>query len=125
MYVLECSWNFRADHCRPKFSCGAATQTGPKLIHGNDRKFVGEKWYNSITEPAFEAIYSSINEVKIQLKSTYLKIRIYLIMTNFKYNFNQTWQSIIDTLEKSLEKLPNKLCAVHRNLLIEPFRRNL
>lgn len=43
-YVLSCDWNYRGRHCycsriNSKNECVRATETGVKLVHGNNRAF--------------------------------------------------------------------------------------
>ena len=56
MYRLDCSWNFRTDHCTGDFTCISAKNTGPKILHGS-RKFFTK------SDNSFSRIYNSLNNV--------------------------------------------------------------
>ena len=59
VYVYECDWNYRPDHCMYMSSCKIAEKNGISVIHGNRGTLHNDK------QPAFKAIYDSINEVRL------------------------------------------------------------
>ena len=59
LYVYDCSWNYRPDHCMYGSNCKIAEREGVRVLHGCRRVFQNEK------EPAFRSIYNTINNVII------------------------------------------------------------
>ena len=57
LYVNDCSWNYRPDHCMYGSNCKIAEANGAHILHGCRRVFHNEK------EPAFRAIYNVFDKV--------------------------------------------------------------
>ncbi|XP_031574300.1 glucoside xylosyltransferase 1-like [Actinia tenebrosa] len=56
LYVFNCEWNLRPDHCMYGSNCKTAQTNGISVLHGNRGAFHGTKW------PVFKAVYDAINE---------------------------------------------------------------
>ncbi|KAA0203173.1 hypothetical protein HAZT_HAZT011063 [Hyalella azteca] len=54
VYVLDCSYNFRPDHCMYGSVCKPASKTGAKLIHASRRAAFTDKF------PPFQEVYNTI-----------------------------------------------------------------
>ena len=59
VYVFDCSWNYRPDHCMYMSVCKAAEVSGINVVHGNRRVFHNDK------QPVFRAVYDSYVEVSL------------------------------------------------------------
>ena len=57
VFLNDCSWNYRPDHCMYGSNCKIADQHGAHVLHGCRRVFHNDK------EPAFRAIYSAFENV--------------------------------------------------------------
>ncbi len=53
VYVYECEWNLRPDHCMYGSTCDSVEERGASVIHGNREVFHNEK------QPAFKAVYEA------------------------------------------------------------------
>ena len=51
MYIYDCEWNYRPDHCMYGSNCKTAELNGAKVLHGCRRCFHNDKI------PAFKAVY--------------------------------------------------------------------
>jgi UDP-xylose:glucoside alpha-1,3-xylosyltransferase len=58
LYVYECDWNYRPDHCMYGSNCNAADAHGAKVLHGCRRCFHNDKI------PAFKAVYEIFDNVR-------------------------------------------------------------
>lgn len=58
LYIYSCRYNYRSDHCMYMSVCKDANKNGVAVIHGSRSTFHGDK------QPAFKAIYSSMEEVR-------------------------------------------------------------
>ncbi|XP_066281573.1 glucoside xylosyltransferase 2-like isoform X1 [Branchiostoma lanceolatum] len=58
LLVFPCEWNYRPDHCMYMQNCKSAETHGVRMVHGCRRVFFNEK------QPAFKAIYQSIEQYK-------------------------------------------------------------
>lgn len=59
LYIYSCRYNYRSDHCMYMSVCKDANKNGVAVIHGSRSTFHGDK------QPAFKAIYSSMEEVRL------------------------------------------------------------
>lgn len=60
--LIDCSWNFRIEHCRfPISECKAAIETGIGILHGSRQVFKSKKLYD---EPIYRAIYQLYDQVR-------------------------------------------------------------
>jgi UDP-xylose:glucoside alpha-1,3-xylosyltransferase len=57
LFVYDCKWNYRPDHCMYGSNCKTAEKDGVRILHGCRRVFQNDK------EPAFSAIYNEFKEV--------------------------------------------------------------
>lgn len=58
LYVYNCKWNYRPDHCMYGNNCDAAEKDGIKILHGSRRVFHNEK------QLAFRAIYEIVEKIE-------------------------------------------------------------
>ncbi|KAF2361052.1 Glycosyl transferase family 8 [Trinorchestia longiramus] len=56
VYMLDCSYNYRPDHCMYGSVCGPALKTGAKIIHASRRAAFTEKF------PPFRDVYNAVAE---------------------------------------------------------------
>lgn len=66
VYIYECDWNYRPDHCMYMSSCKIAETNGISVLHGNRGSLHNDK------QPAFKAIYDSIVQVCQYISEYYL-----------------------------------------------------
>ena len=58
VYVYECDWNYRPDHCMYMSVCKDAEVNGISVLHGNRGVLHNDQ------HPQFKAIYEAFNEVR-------------------------------------------------------------
>ncbi|XP_067946064.1 glucoside xylosyltransferase 2-like [Watersipora subatra] len=58
VYIYECNWNYRPDHCMYMSVCKVAEQDGISVLHGNRGVLHNDK------HPQFKAIYDAFEEYK-------------------------------------------------------------
>lgn len=71
VFVYDCSWNYRPDHCMYGSNCKPSESDGVKVLHGCRRVFHNDK------EPSFKMIYSVFESV----------IVLIYVLTNHFSNF--------------------------------------
>uniref|UniRef100_A0A0A9XB39 UDP-D-xylose:beta-D-glucoside alpha-1,3-D-xylosyltransferase n=1 Tax=Lygus hesperus TaxID=30085 RepID=A0A0A9XB39_LYGHE len=59
LYVYDCSYNYRSDHCMYRSVCSQAERHGVNVLHGSRGTFHNEK------QPAFKAIFQAFEEYQI------------------------------------------------------------
>ncbi|KAJ8299065.1 hypothetical protein KUTeg_023125 [Tegillarca granosa] len=59
LYVYNCDWNYRPDHCMYMSVCKEAEKNGVSVLHGCRRV-----WHND-KQPAFKAIYTAFKEHRL------------------------------------------------------------
>ena len=59
VYEIDCSYNYRPDHCMYGSGCPAAEEQGVRILHANRRAAVTDKF------PPFRLIYQAIQQVII------------------------------------------------------------
>lgn len=56
LYIYDCSYNYRSDHCMYMSVCRAAEKTGVRVLHGSRGTFHSDK------QPAIKAIFSAFEQ---------------------------------------------------------------
>ncbi|GAB1601331.1 glucoside xylosyltransferase 1-like isoform X1 [Argonauta hians] len=56
LYVFDCHWNYRPDHCMYMSVCKSAEQEGAAIIHGSRRVMHNDQ------QPAFKSVYSTFKK---------------------------------------------------------------
>ncbi|XP_073974185.1 glucoside xylosyltransferase 1 shams isoform X1 [Rhodnius prolixus] len=59
LYIYDCSYNYRSDHCMYSSVCKAAHAQGVKVLHGSRSTFHTEK------QPAFSAVFRAFQEYQL------------------------------------------------------------
>ena len=57
LYIMNCEWNYRSDHCKYHSVCKSAEQNGVAVLHGSKRGFFPEK------QPTFAAVFNTFRNV--------------------------------------------------------------
>ena len=57
LYVYDCRWNYRPDHCMYGSNCKTAEKLGATILHGCRRVFQNDK------EIAFANVYKAFQKV--------------------------------------------------------------
>ena len=83
VYVYNCNWNYRPDHCMYGNNCEAAKQEGISIIHGNRDVFHNDK------QPFFKAVFESMRD----------------------YNLGEHMAYFVDALSNKLKRLETTYCG--------------
>jgi UDP-xylose:glucoside alpha-1,3-xylosyltransferase len=99
LYVYDCSWNYRPDHCMYGQSCREAEVTGARILHGCRRVFMDES-----KQPAFRVIYKLFEE----------------------YQFNDELKGLITKLNESFEnrQVADTYCGKSKNIFENQLKRH-
>jgi hypothetical protein len=62
LYVLDCAWNYRTDHCKSLSSCKRAETVGAQILHGNRNVFFKKGKQNS-----FYAVHQFLSSMSSKL----------------------------------------------------------
>lgn len=95
LYVYSCDWNYRPDHCMYGNNCGAATDNGISVIHGNRGVYHNDK------QLFFKAIYTAIRDFKPGDDTK-------LLANQLAENLRAFSDPYCGAMAKSVLKLPNK-----------------
>ena len=99
IFVMDCSWNYRPDHCVYSQTCRSAKQNGIQILHGNRGSFVQPD-----KQPIFKMIFQLIEQFNLgRNESSTIIIIDELKQIMFKQN-NIVGQS---NLKNNCDKIPN------------------
>lgn len=104
LYVYDCSWNYRPDHCMYGSNCYAAEVSGAKVLHGCRRCFHNDKI------PAFKAVYKVFDLYefkKKQQKKLFKRLKkLYTekAISNSYCGKDKARENIFKTIQKSFER---------------------
>ncbi|CAF0713887.1 unnamed protein product [Brachionus calyciflorus] len=102
--LIDCSWNYRLEHCRFLVSeCRNAENYGIGILHGSRQVFKKTNFYD---EPIFRSVYKFFNQYDFELDS---KSEIHQVMTKL-------------FLEN---KVTNEFCGLRKNLFLKSLQINL
>jgi UDP-xylose:glucoside alpha-1,3-xylosyltransferase len=101
LYVYDCEWNYRPDHCMYGSNCRTAEVKGVRVLHGCRRCFHNDK------EPAFKAVYQVIdwyefqeNEGKILFRKLKKMFENKVVSETY---CGKAYMNIFKTIKKSFE----------------------